>query len=258
MKTFKNLFSLMLLIPLLSISQSKSEYAIIENGLITAHPEKVKQFETNVAAHNKKYHAEGIYGARVYSISNGKNVGKYIWAMGPLPWSALDNRPAKEGHDEDWRDNVVPNMTAEGDQTYWKFNAGLSNFPKDFTIKNLLVDVYDLKRFQGEKMQVLMKKIQKVMVEKFTEDTYGIYTNELSSMTDGKDMAFVSFFNKMGWLGEDGQFSKKYDEVHGAGSFATFLKEWGEISHGKYSSEIWVYRADLSGLGGDIKAAQRK
>jgi len=254
----KKLFYLLLLLPMLVIAQNNQGYAVIENGMITAHPAKIKQFETGVAAHNKKYHAEGAYGARVYWISNGTNIGKYMWVMGPLPWSAFDNRPAKEGHDDDWNTNVLPYVIPEGDQTYWKFNANLSNFSKDFTINKLLVDVYDLKRFQNEKMNELMVKIQKVMVTKFPDDAFGIYTNEFSSMDDGKDMAFVSFFNKMGWLGEDGKFPQKYDEVHGEGSFGNFLKEWGEISHGKRASELWIFREDLSGLSGEVKAATRQ
>lgn len=211
-----------------------------------------------MSAHNKKYHADGACGANVYWISNGKNLGSDVWIMNPHPWSARDGRPAQKDHNADWNKNVLPYVVSDGDQTYWKFNADLSNFPKDFILKNLLVEIYDLKRFQGKKMRELMQKIHKMMVEKFPEETFGIYTNELPSMTDGKDLANVSFFDKFSWMGEDSKFPEKYNEVNGAGSFATFLKEWEEITNGKYSSEIWIYRADLSGLNGEIKAVTRQ
>jgi hypothetical protein len=253
----RKLLLLTLLIPALIISQNSEEYAVFENGMITANPTKIKQFESGMAAHNKKYHAQGIYGARVYWISNGTNVGKYIWAMGPLPWSAFDSRPKLAGHDEDWNKNVLPYMLADGDQTYWKFEAKLSNFPKDFNISKLLVDIYDIKRFQKGKVLKLLKKIDEVMKTKLPDESYGMYTNELPSTKDGRDLAFVSFFEKMSWMGEDNKFYEKYNEVHGDGSFGYFLKDWGELTNGS-QSEIWIYREDLSGLGAKVNSAARQ
>ncbi|WP_411031894.1 hypothetical protein [Spongiimicrobium sp. 3-5] len=253
----KNVFYLMLLVPVIAISQTATEYAVFENGMITAHPAKITEFEAGMAAHNKKYHAESPYGARVYWISNGSNVGSYMWVMGPLPWSALDNRPAQEGHDADWNTNVLPYMMPEGNQTYWKFEAALSHFPKDFNIAKLHINMFDIKRFQRQKALELVKKIQRVMVEKLPEDTYGIYTNELPSTKEGRDMVFVSFFDKFSWMGEDIEFPKKFNEVHGEGAFADFLKEWGEVTHGG-EQELWIFREDLSGLSGAVQAASRE
>ncbi|TFG71729.1 MAG: hypothetical protein E4H26_12015, partial [Flavobacteriales bacterium] len=143
----KFLFTL-LLTPFLAISQAAAPYSVIENGMITAQPDKISQFEAGMAAHNKKYHTEGAYGARVYGISSGPNVGKYMWVMGPLPWSAFDARPALEGHDEDWTKNVLAYSMAEGDQTYWKFHPTLSNFSNDFELKHLKVTMIDITPFK--------------------------------------------------------------------------------------------------------------
>lgn len=240
----------------MAISQN-TEPLIFENGLIKCSPANVKQFEKGVAAHNKKYHAEGPYGARVYTIGNGPNTGSYMWVMGPLPWSAMDSRPKLEGHDEDWTNNVMPYMLPEGDQTYWEFEVELSHFPKDFMLKNLLVDMYDVKRMKGQEAKDLLKKINKVMVEKFPDESFGIYTNEFPSTKEGRDIAFISFFEKSAWLGEDNDFVAKYNSVHGAGSFAKFLKDWEDVTNGS-ETEMWRYRADLSGLSGEIKAAERQ
>lgn len=253
----KRVFYLLLLIPMLVISQTSQEYTVIENGMITAHPAKIKQFEAGVAAHNKKYHADEIYGSRVYWISNGPNVGKYMWIMGPIPWSAFDKRPAQEGHDDDWNTNVQPYTMADGDQTYWRFHPELSGFNKDFTINKLKVFTLDINRFQDGRMMELMGKVKKVMAEKNPDQVYGIYTNELPSSKDGRDLAFVNFFEDSGWLGIEGEFPKKYNEVHGEGSFVTFLKDIGEVTQGA-ANEVWVFRSDLSGLSGEVKAATRQ
>ena len=92
------------------------------------------------------------------------------------------------------------------------------------------------------------------MVEKYSDDPYGLYTNEFPNYKDGKDLAFVSFYEKSGWLNQDGEFPENYDAVHGKGSFKLFLSEWEKLTHGK-QTEIWSFREDLSGISGDIKAS---
>ena len=247
----------MLLSPLLVISQNTKEYAVFENVMITVKSDKVKLFEVGMAAHNKKYHSDEVYGAIVYSIASGRNTGKYIWAMGPIPWSAMDSRPSKEGHDDDWQNKVAQYTESETDITYWKFKADLSNFPKDFEVNKLKVDMYDITRFQGKKVMEIMKKIKKVMVTKFPEEAFGVYVNEFSSTKDGRDLAYISFFEKSAWLGEDSKFSEKYDEVYGSGSFEKLIKEWGQVTNGS-QSELWIHRDDLSGKSAKVIVTKRK
>tara|TARA_R110002049_G_scaffold2179_1_gene15713 strand:+ start:8118 stop:8882 length:765 start_codon:yes stop_codon:yes gene_type:complete len=253
----KKAILLMLVLPLLALGQNSTEYMVFENAMITANPAHVKQFEAGMAAHNKKYHNDETYGARVHMIGNGQNVGKYMWVMGPLPWSAFDNRPAKDGHDEDWNNNVLAYATGDTNLTYWKFESGLSNFTKDFDVKNLQVDIYDIKRFKGKKTMEILEKIQKVMVEKFPNENYGIYTNEFPSTKEGRDIAFISFYQKSAWLGQDREFAKKYDEVHGNGSFATFLKDWEGLTDGS-ETELWINKPELGGIVDRVTVKKRQ
>lgn len=253
----KSLLWSVLLVPFIMLGQTDAGYMIFENGMITPNPAKVTEFETGLAAHNKKYHAEGLHGARVYWISNGPNVGKYVWVMGPLPWSAMDERPAQEGHDADWNTNVMPYMLAEGDQDYWRFHPQLSNFPADFNLKNLLVFIIDIKRFkQMDFMDNVVRKVQKVYMEKMPDQPYGVYTNEMASPS-GKDFAWVDFFSSSSWLGETDIFPQQFEEVHGAGSFSQFLQEVEATTNGE-REELWIFREDLSGLSGEVAAVSRQ
>ncbi len=249
----------MFLLPLLAISQNSTEYGVFENALLTPNPTQINQFEKGITAHNKKFHGDGPYGARVYAISNGPNTGNYVWVMGPFPWSSLDNRPAqKDGHDTDWDSNVAAySMPGSGQQSYWKFNSEVSNFPKDFTLKNLLVDYYDVTRGKMKDAMKLIEKIKKVYTEKLPNQTFGIYTNEFSNTKEGRDLAVISFFDKSAWLGIDNGLDKKFDEVYGAGSWSQFLKDWYAVTDGG-ESELWAYRPDLSGISGDVKISERK
>lgn len=249
----------MLLAPLLVLAQNNAEYMVFENALLTPNPSQIAQFEKGVAAHNKKFHGDGPYGVRMYWISNGPNTGSYIWSMGSFPWSTLDNRPAqKDGHDTDWNLNVAAYMMPDsGMQSYWRFNNELSRVPKDFTIKNMLVDYYDIKRGNTEDVMKLIEKVNKAYAEKSPDETFGIYTNEFGSTKEGRDLAVISFFDKSAWLGQDNSIAKKYDDLYGTGSWDQFLKDWYAVTEGG-ESEMWIFRPELSGISGDIKAADRK
>jgi len=254
----RNLFYCMLLIPFFAISQTSQEYTVVDNYLITANPTKIKELDAGLAAHNKKFHGEGEYQARVYEIMNGPRVGSFMWVSGPKPWSSMDKiRPDDKAHSNDWSTNVAPYLLPETDQVYWKFEPALSNISKDFTLNKLLVDMYDIKRNRGENAMKLVEKVKKVNDLKYPDLTYGIYKNELPSTNDGRDLAVVYFFDKWSWMGEDPKFPASYNEVHGEDSFIEFLKEWEDTTIGK-RSEIWMFRKDLSGVSGEVKAAARQ
>ncbi|NJB87734.1 hypothetical protein GGR26_003520 [Lewinella marina] len=249
---------LLFLLPLLATAQTDGDYLVFETVVLTPNPAHITEFEAGLAAHNKKYHGEGTYAARTFLIANGPRSSSYAWVMGPFPWKSLDDRPAQAGgHDADWNKNVHRYLMDGGMGTYLKLNADVSHFPNDFMMKNLLVDFYDVKRFKSQDALELMKPIQKVMMEKFPDDTYGIYTNEFPNTTDGMDLAYISFFEKSAWLGEDPDFAMKYNEVHGEGSFEKFLKDWEAATQGA-QSELWRFLPDLSGISGEILAADRQ
>ncbi|WP_299391384.1 hypothetical protein [uncultured Gelidibacter sp.] len=255
----KKIILIMLFVPFLALSQNSTEYGVFENALLTVNPHQITQFEKGLTAHNKKFHGNGAYGARVYWISNGPNTGSYIWTMGPFPWSSLDNRPAqKDGHDTDWNTNVAPyTTTGSGYTSYWRFAADLSRFPKDFAIKNLEVNFWDVKRGKMSDAKKLVEKINKVYTEQSPDDTYGIYTNEFSSTKEGRDLAVISFFEKSAWLSRENTFVTKYETVYGKNSWSTFINDWMAVTDG-LETELWIFRPDLSGMNGDVKVAERK
>jgi len=248
----KKVLTIILLLPTWIIAQENQESLVFENVMLTVHPTKIAQFEAGVAAHNKKYHSEGAHQANVYNITTGKNAGKYMWNMGPLPWSAIDNRPTKEGHEEDWNTNVAAHTTGEADVIYWKFHPQFSNFSKDFTLKHISVFMLDVKRFKDPQAIEIIKKVQKVQMAKRPNEMYGVYTNEMANM-DGQDIAWVSFFDKMSFLGQDDTFVKDYEVVHGEGTFLKFLADVDACMAGEYE-EIWTFRKDLSGTSGQVVA----
>lgn len=252
----KKLLCTLLLLPILAIAQT-NEDLIIENVMLTVNSENIEEFEAGIATHNKKFHADGPYGARVYNVVNGKNAGKYMLIMGPLPWSAMDGRPSSKEHTDDNNKNINKYLTPDVEVNYMKMHPELSNFSKDFEINKVSVFMIDIKRFKGmDFMEKVIKKVAKVYKEKMPDQLYGIYSNEMNNM-DGMDFAWVDFFENSSWLGKEDKFPQYFEEVHGAGSFAGFLTDVEATTNGD-TTEIWVLRKDLSGASAQVKAATRQ
>ncbi len=253
----KKLLYTLVLLPLLVVSQAAQEGLVIENVMLTVKPEKIVEFEAGIAAHNKKFHAEGPYGARVYSIMNGKNASKYMLIMGPLPWSAMDGRPSSKEHTDDNNKNINQYLESEVEVNYMKMHPELSNFSKDFEINKVSVFLVDIKRFkQMDFMEKVVKKVVKMYKEKMPEQLYGVYTNEMPVM-DGMDFGWVDFFDSSSWLGKEDKFAQYFEEVHGAGSLSEFMSDVEATTDGE-RTEIWTLRKDLSGPDAKVMSAKRQ
>lgn len=234
-----------------------NEGLILENVMLTVNSENIEEFEAGIAAHNKKFHTDGPYGARVYSILNGKNAGKYMLIMGPLPWSAMDGRPSTQEHTDDNNRNINKYLTPDVEVNYMRMHPKLSNFSKDFEIKKVSVFMIDVKRLrQKEFMEKVLNKVVEVYKQKMPEQMYGVYSNEMNNM-DGLDFGWVDFFEGSSWLGREDKFSQYFEEVHGAGSFSTFLADVEATTDGD-RTEIWELRKNLSGSSSQIKAITRQ
>ena len=70
----KAIFYFIALVSYVSISQNYSTYTVTENGMMTANPKFINEFELGVFNHNNKYHTDGQFGARIYQINNGLNM----------------------------------------------------------------------------------------------------------------------------------------------------------------------------------------
>lgn len=250
----KKVLLTLLLVPFLIQAQETQEGPMFLNVMLTAHPAKITEFEAGLAAHNKKYHAEGPSSVSVFWIASGKNSGKYVWSLGPTSWAAMDeaNNP-DEAHASDWNANVAPYALAEMESTYWKGDPVHSNFTKDFTLKNLAISMLDVKRFKRREFMEVLNKVYTVFKTKDPDQQWGVYFNELANM-DGQDVVWVDFFDKSAWMGRPNEFIKWYEEVHGEGTFMEFLKEFEATTNGDYQ-EIWMFRGDLSGATGEVSPA---
>ena len=251
----RTLFTLLLLLPLAAAGQQDTGAPIITNIMLTPNPAHISQLEAGLKEHNATYHKEGAAGARVYFIMNGVNSDKYVWVMGPHTWSTMDEMEMGGDHWAHWNDHVLAHTTGAVTNVF-RFHPEHSNFSMDFDLKYLSVFIVDMSRFQDQLFMSVVDRVKKVYSEKMPEQQYGVYMNTMPTK-DGYDFAWVDFFDKMAWLGKEDQFPQYFEEVHGAGSFATFLADVEKATEGDMG-EVWMYRPDLSGLDAKVVAQTRQ
>lgn len=229
-----------------------SSYQMWESIVLTPDNTKLKVLGENMRAHNQKYHAKGsAHEATVYSISTGPNAGKFMWEMGPLTFSDLDTRPAEEGHDEDWRDNIMPYIKKMGTVEYWKQMDKLSNVglldDDNSKYPILYLRYFEVAKGHGYTVQNLLKQMSAAVKAMDGENPWGLYSNEFRQGYDiGRHIAWVSFIKNWAEFDIDGNFKDAFMKANGENSWDVYLRGMDDAFSNSWD-EIWVYSKELSG-----------
>jgi len=249
----KNLFFfLFLLFGFTMVAQEAAEEApqdvIFQTIILDPNPAHLPQLMENLAAHNKKYHAEGgPHQAQVFQIATGPNVGKMIWMMGPLTWSDLDNRPADEGHNSDWVNNVVTLLNGVEHGEYWKLDAELSKNPGAEPYKMYYIRYHEFDRGNGYRGNGALKRIAETMKAMDEVKHWSVYDNQFrQGVRTGRHLATVSGMNSWSEMDRGWPFRPTFEELHGKGDWDDFLRDMQAAMTNSWD-EIWVYNAKLSG-----------
>ena len=119
----KRIFILLLLTPLLGLSQNKT---VVNVNRVFPKVDKVLEFEKALAAHAQKYH-NGDWKWRVFEIQSGPDAGGYHITEGPTSWDAIDSRGnLGTEHNNDWNKNVAIYLTERNTSSYSVFQDSLS------------------------------------------------------------------------------------------------------------------------------------
>ncbi|WP_276392701.1 hypothetical protein [Eudoraea chungangensis] len=212
---------------------------------------KLKILGENMRKHNQKYHKEGAHRATVYNITTGPNVGKIIWMMGPLQYKDLDSRPAVGGHDEDWRDNIMPYIKKMEHGEHWTQDVKNSNTSKlsgvvgDYPIQ--FIRYWEVNIDHSHNVQTMLEHISKTIKAMDGNNIFGVYYNAYRQGTRiGRHIATVSFYKNWTEFDEDPTFKQTYLKVHGENSWDAFIRNMDQVMDNSWD-EIWVYDKNLSG-----------
>lgn len=107
------------LIALSAPALTAQDYALYETQYLIPLPGQSGDLQDALGQHNKRFHNEGAFAARVFSVVNGPRAGQLFWVMGPGTWTHWDSRPADEAHGSDWEDNVMAHAR-NGRVEYWR------------------------------------------------------------------------------------------------------------------------------------------
>ena len=246
------LLALALCLSQTSFSQDDDSYAMWENIMITPDNTKLGELTKAMRAHNQKYHSEGVYKASVFNISSGPNSNNLIWSMGPMMYRHMDARPSEGGHDEDWMNNVMPNIKKIQTIEYWSaWNPEFHNTAMlqgdEVTHPILFIRVWEVNPGQGFNLSTFFERVGKAVKALEGENPWGIYSNDFIQGIDiGRHFAGISFWKNWtefdaGWKNFPDAYEKANDnswQSHINMRDATFRNWW---------DEIWVYNKEMSG-----------
>ena len=252
---YKKLFTLMflgvfLLGPMTIQAQEDADEPMWETILLTPDNTKLKTLGENMRNHNQKYHSEGAHKATVYTITTGPNTGKMVWMMGPLKFSHLDSRPAEGGHDEDWRDNIMPYLKKISHGEYWQGDSKLSNTammtegPGQYPI--VFVRYWKVELGHGHNINHLLGMVSKTVKAMEGDNPWGVYYNLFRQGDMGRHIATVGFSKNWAEYDEDPIFKKTFLATHGDNSWDGFVRNM-DLTFEDSWDEIWTYSKELSG-----------
>lgn len=231
---------MLLLIPVLGMGQTKT---VLTSNRLFPQNGKISQFEKALTDHAQKYHT-GDVSWRVWTVESGPDYGGYMVVEGPSNWNNLDSRgDISTEHTADWAGAVAPLTEGRGQSGYYDFKADLSTVQLTDYADKIIINHMTAKPGRIGHVQELIKKLKKVWeASKESVAVYAVVASgepgyiAVSRLKDGLKELSVDYRKPM---------ADRYNEVHGAGAFDTWLKDYEDAVQCRWS-EILVYRSELS------------
>ncbi|WP_242085427.1 hypothetical protein [Aestuariivivens sediminis] len=235
----------------LNAQDDSKSYVMLESMMLTPDYTKLKTLGDHMRSHNETYHKDGPFKAAVYTISTGPNSGSMVWMMGPTTYTHLDSRPSNNGHDEDWRDNVMPYIKKIHTTEYWKMDGKLSNTAMldgdNSKYPIVFVRYGEVEDDHGYSMNTFFEMISETVKAMEGENPWGLYYNEFRQGNLGRHVASVSFLKNWAELDDDSvSFKETFNSTIGEDKWQNFIDMSNSIFSNTWD-EIWSYNAYMSG-----------
>ncbi|SDS02119.1 hypothetical protein SAMN04515667_1227 [Formosa sp. Hel1_31_208] len=230
-------------------AQESEDYNMWQNILFTPDNTQLKTLGVNMRKHNQTYHSESPYDATVYNITTGPNAGKMIWQMGSMMFKHNDGRPSTNGHDEDWRDNVMPYIKKIHTIEYWSQDDEKSNtsmLSPDNIYPIMFVRYFEVSEDYGYLMNNHFKRVSETIKAMDGVNPWGLYYNDFLQGDLGRHVATVGFMKTWAEMDEDRNFKATFEKLFGADQWQMHLDARDDAFTNRWD-EIWVYNKSLSG-----------
>jgi hypothetical protein len=227
----KRIFLTVLAMSIIATLQAQEDAAthMYETIYLSPKLESVGKLNESLAAHNKKYHGEGIHFAWVNTVVTGRRTGDLVWGMGPGPFSSLDTRPAEGGHDEDWATTVLPYLKDISQSEYWRRDSKAWYAPENYSVDKIRIRFYKVKRGQTDAFVEHYSKLVEVFRAKKYNRQLSLYYNTFPTAY-GRNMASVSSFDNWADLDKGLPVGQDFNATHGEGSWAKWQAKFSELT----------------------------
>lgn len=236
----KKYFLILLLIPVLAMSQTKN---IVTSNRLFSINDKAAEFEKNLANHAQKYHT-GDVKWKVWSIQSGPDAGGYMVTEGPSSWDILDGRgEISTEHTDDWVKNVLPLTEGQGQSAYSEFQPDLSTVQLTDYADKIVITHIITKPGMPLKVKGLITKLKKVWESE--KVSVAVYSTAVSG-----DPGYIIVTRLKGGLkelttGYRKPFPESYNAIYGAGAYDVYLKDFAESVQNRWT-ELLIYKPELS------------
>ncbi len=239
---------LSMIIILSAVAQEADTYRQYMSVYIKPNLKSVATLQANMQAHNKTYHTDGPFAARVFAIQTGPYAGWWLWQMGPCTFAEMDERKEDKAHDDRWTNEILPYCDEVKNFEFWRRDDGLSNLdnfePPYATVRLRFVNVT---KGQDHRVKPILEKIKSTLATMPGENYWGVYDNMfLQGYELGRHMALITPFKTMADIDKGDEFVKYFEELYGPNSFQSLIKDWGDTFSDTYD-EYLRYIPDLDG-----------
>jgi len=236
----KKLFILVLLIPVLGMSQTKN---ILSATRVFPKADKVLEFEKALAAHAQKYH-KGDWKWRVFEIQSGPDANGYLLSEGPTSWDAFDGRGnLGTEHNNDWNRTVAIYTIDRGGAGYAAFIDSLSTVQlTDYTDKIIITHIFPKPGMINGVIE-LENKLKKVW--QAGNESVAVYQAINSGSPEFLNVTRLKNGFKELAEGYRKPLPDRFNATYGNGAWDSYLADYAKYVEKRWS-EILVHRADLS------------
>ena len=236
----KKLLLVFLILPALGFTQNKT---LLSTNRVFAKNDKVDAFEKALANHAQKYHT-GDVTWRVWSIESGPDAGGYMITEGPTTWATMDGRgDISAEHTADWAKNVLVLTEGRGQSSFSDFKADLSTVQLTDYADKIVITHMTAKPGKTAQTKALIQKMKQV----WAADGISVAVYASSFSGEPGYTLVTRLKNGLKELAADYRKpdAERFDAVHGAGAFTTWLNDYSDAVQNRWS-ELLIYKPLLS------------
>jgi len=170
---------------------------------------------------------------------------------GTVYHSRLDGWPLMWGHDDDWRDNIMPYIKNMCNGEYWRKNKDLSNTAildsNSMSHPLLSIRYFEVMKGEGHNVKIIFTQVSETFKAMEGENPWSVYYNEFREGNLGRHIATVSSFKNWAEFDEeDNNFEEIFIRIHGENSWQPFVDNMNDLFSNSWD-ETWKFNLKWSG-----------